>query len=528
MSNTESTDPTLESRGGGGGKKRLWLAAGVVVTIVAVIGGIALATTGDGTASASGTGSAPSANPNASVTVGLVLEPTNLDIRATAGAALDQVLIDNVYEGLLTRTAAGKLVPSLASAWKVSSDALTYTFTLKDGVTFSNGDPLTSQNVVWSIKNLIDKKLVESASLGSVKDVSAPNKATVQIRLASPYPDLLWALSGRAGLVLDAAATNDLKTSAIGSGPYLLDTWKQGDSITLKRNNGYWGKDKAKVAEVVVRYITDPNAAVNAVLSGDLDVLAPVTATLRPQVDKLKGVRVVEGDAPDKFVLAFNNAKAPFTDIRVRQAVRYAIDHKALVTARGGVDQVLGGPITSSDPGYEDLSALYPHDPTKAKTLLADAGFSGGLALKLTIPSFYGAEIPDLLTSQLAEVGIILTVKRVEFSTWLSDVFTKKNYDLSIVDHAENHDFGAWANPDYYFGYANKDVHNLYAQSQTASTADGSDALLRKAARIVSQDAAADWLFNYRTLTVVSNRVHGFPTDAVNSRLDLTGLSAAS
>jgi len=322
-----------------------------------------------------------------------------------------------VYEGLVSRAADGTITPSLASDWEVSDDALTYTFTLEPDIVFSNGDALTSEDVVWSIDQALATDAVDAATLGNVADIAAPDDQTVVITLDTPNPDLLWALSGRPGLVLDEeAADADLKTTAIGSGPYLLTEWKQGDSITLTRNADYWG-EPAQVSSVVFRYITDTNAAVNALNSGDLDVLAPISADLRDQVaDPTTALTV--GAASDKFVLAFNNGAEPLSDQKVREAIRYAIDHDALIEARGGVEAPLGGPITPGDPGYEDLTGLFPHDPDKARQLLAEAGHPDGLTLTLTQPNIYGTTLSDLLTSQLAAVGITLEVDSVDFSTW--------------------------------------------------------------------------------------------------------------
>ncbi|WP_084635210.1 ABC transporter substrate-binding protein [Propionicicella superfundia] len=465
------------------------------------------------------------ADTDATLTVGLTLEPTNLDIRKTSGAALEQVLIGNVYQGLVSRATDGSIKPALATEWKISDDALTYTFTLAEGVTFSNGDALTAKTAAQSIQSVIDDKLLGSEYLGSVKSVTAADDTTLTIVLTQPYPDLLWALSGRAGLVLDPAATNDAATTAIGSGPFTLESWKQGDSLTLARSASYAG-DKPKVAKVVFRYITDTNAALNALKAGDLDVLAPVDGNLVSQLstDEFTTTR---GQASDKFVLAFNNTVSPLSDKRVRQAIRYSIDHEAIIKARGGADTALGGPIPEGDPGYEDLTGLYTRDVAKAKSLLAEAGYADGLTLTLTIPSFYGDVLPNLLTSQLAEAGITLKTTSVEFATWLQDVYTNHDYELSIVDHAESHDFGSWANPDYYFGYDNAEVQKLYAESQVATSTETSSDLLAQAAKIVSEDAAADWLINFRTVTAVRAGVEGFPTDQINNRLDVSTVTVA-
>lgn len=536
-------EPALVDRRAERQRRRRWIVGGAIgAVVVAVVAVIALNVGGDDATAAAGQTPPPAdasdaptgasdepaggTDPDAVVTVGLTLEPSNLDIRTTSGVALDQVLIDNVYEGLVSRTVDGDVAPSLAAEWEVSEDALTYTFNLVEGVTFSNGNALTSEDAVWSIRQVIDEELRDADLLASVDEITAPDETTVEITVTQPDPNLLWALSGRAGLVLDSEATNDLKSSAIGSGPFLLTEWKQGDAITFERNDDYWA-DPAGVAGVVFRYLTDENAAVNALNSGDLDVLAPIVTLLRDQVEA-DGVELVEGEASDTFVLAFNNGVEPFTDLRVRQAIRYAIDHEALVVARGGVDALLGGPIAPGDPGYEDLTGLYPYDPERATALLADAGYDDGLELELVIPSFYGTTFPDLLTSQLAAVGITLTTRSVEFPAWLEDVYTNKDYQLSIVDHAESRDFASWADPDYYFAYDNAEVQDLFAQSQVALTPEESSALLAQAARIVSEDAAGDWLTNFRTLTAVRESVQGFPTDYVNARLDLSGLTVAA
>ncbi len=504
----------------------MWAGVGlIIVVIIGIVLALTLRSGSDADASTSGVAQSGDTDPvtDATVRIGLTLEPTNLDIRTTSGVALDQILIDNVYEGIVSRASDGSIVPSLASSWTVSEDALTYTFTLQPGVTFSNGDALTARTAADSINQAIQTQAVDAVSLGDVKSVDAPDDTVLIVTLNTPNPNLLWALAGRPGLVLDPSATNDLKSSAVGSGPYLLSDWKQGDSITLTRNDSYWG-EPAKVKSVVLRYITDNNAAVNALNSGDLDILAPINADLQTQVAD-STTQLVEGDASDKFVLAFNNASGPLTDVRVRQAIRYAIDHPALVQARGGVDGLLGGPITPGDPGYRDLTALFPHDVDKAKQLLVDAGYADGLTLTLTTPNIYGTTFSDLLTSQLSEVGITLQTNSVDFSTWLTDVYTNKNYELSIVDHAESHDFASWANPDYYFGYNNPQVQDLYSRASIATTGEEQDSLLAEAAQVVSQDAAADWLTNFRTVIAIRSGISGVPTDRINSRLDLTSLS---
>lgn len=464
-------------------------------------------------------------DPDATLTVGLVLEPTNLDIRHTSGAALEQVLIDNVYEGLVTRTQDNEVTERLASSYEVSEDGLTYTFTLHDGVTFHSGTALTSADVVASLQAVKDDESLQGhAELAGVASIAAPDASTVVVTLANPDHNFLFALTGPAGLVFQSGDTTDLKSAANGTGPFTLDRWAKGSSITFLRNDEYWG-DAAGVGEVVFQYIPDFTAGVNAALDGSLDVLTAVDPNLAPQLEKSAEFVLTEGRTTDKGTLAFNNAKAPLDDVRVREALRLAIDHKALVQAVGA-GETLYGPIPELDPGYEDLSDVASYDPERAKELLKEAG-QDDLELTLTTPSFYGTTIPQVLVSDFSKVGVTLKVRSVEFATWLEDVYTNKDYDLSYVLHVEPRDFVNFTNPDYYFGYDNAEVQRLYTEAIAEIDPEKSAELLAEAARLVSEDHAADWLYNGATITALIPGVQGFPEDSINSRIDLLGVTVS-
>lgn len=465
-------------------------------------------------------------DPAATLTVGLVLEPSNLDIRRTSGAALEQILIDNIYEGLVTRTQDNEIEPLLASDYEVSPDGLTYTFTLNEGVTFHSGEALTSADVVASYEAVrTDDTLQGNAEFANVASIVAADATSVVITLVEPNQNFLFSLTGPAGLVFRAGDTTDLQTAENGTGPFTLQNWSKGSSITFDRFDEYWG-EPAGMAEVVFEYIPDFTAGVNAALDGSLDVLTAVDPNLAPQLDESGQFALTTGRTTDKATLAFNNAKAPLDDVRVREALRLAIDHEALVEAVGS-GQTQFGPIPELDPGYEDLSELAPYDPDRAQELLAEAG-QEDLELTLTIPSFYGTTVPQVLVSDFAKVGVTLDVESVEFAAWLDDVYTNKDYDLSFVLHVEPRDFGNFADPEYYFGYDNAEVQRLYAEALVEIDEEASAGLLAEAARIVSEDHAVDWLYNGATITAVSPLVTGFPQDSINSRINLAGVAVAS
>lgn len=518
-----STDPTLQASA----KKRSqsptkWVITGIIIAVIVAM--IALAIT----LKPKQDNAAGSQKAASSIAIGLKLSPTNLDIRNTAGSALDQVLIGNVYQGLVARNANNEVVPALAKRWEVSDDGLRYTFHLHNNLTFSNGDPLTAQDVVWSINQLIEKQYHDADMLKNFKSISAPNEHTVVIELSKPYSNLLWALTGRAGLVFDKDAKYVAKTQAIGSGPYLVKKFTPNQSIELTCNPHYWGK-APKTDNITIKYYADDSAAVNALKSHEVQVLAPISANLaKPFEQDSEHYTVAAGDGTDKYVLAMNNSSdKPTGDKRVREAIRYAIDHDEIIASRGGADKALGGPIPSLDPGYEDLTRLYPHDVNKAKQLLKEAGYTKEHPLKLTLTysNTYGSEIGDQLRAQLKQVNIDLSVRMVEFSTWLNDVYTNKSYDLSLVDHNESHDITQWANPQYYYNYNNPEVTKLIEEAQSATSTVQRDELLKQAARIISKDAAADWLLNYRVTTAMCKGVEGFE---VNMNQTLMPLDAVT
>lgn len=513
-----STDASLNARvkqpDSGHHKPVIWMIA--VLVVVALIVCIAVVNSR----------SRKTATPTQSdsVAIGIKLAPVSLDIRNQSGSALEQLLIGNVYEALVSRNSNNEVEPGLAKSWTISNDGLTYTFKLNEHMNFSNGDTLDATDVVWSINQLKAKQYYNSDQVENLKQASASDATTVKLTLSRPDANMLWYLSGRPGLVFDKDAHYDAKTTAVGSGPYVVKSFDSSSKLVLQANPKYWGSaHKARTTTVTVRFLPDDNAALNALTSGDVQVLSPVNANMTGKLKSSGKYTVKATEGSDKFVLAFNCTGAKTADKRVRQAIRYAINHKEIIASRGGVDAALGGPIPSVDPGYEDLTGLYPYNPAKAKSLMQQAGYSTNHPLKLTLTyaNVYGSELGEQLRSQLSRIGIDLNVNTVEFSTWLQDVHTNGDYDLSLVDHAESHDFYKWTQPDYYYHYDNAQVQALYAKALAATDEQDSAQYLKQAARIVSEDAPADWLFAYRVSVAQAKGVTGFPSRLTQSVLPL-------
>ena len=244
--------------------------------------------------------------------VGLILEPASLDFTRVDGAAIPQVLLTNVYETLVKQDENGKIVPGLAAAWTVSDDRKTYTFDLTPNAKFSNGDPFTADDAVFSINRV---KTAWLTSLGKAMNVVAEAKAVspnqLQVTLAKPSNDWLFRMTTRIGAMMDPKGVDAVATKPVGTGPYLFGTWKRGDSITLTANPDYWGT-KPAYWTVVLKYFKDGTALNNALLTGTINVIGTVQAPESlAQFSGNSTYQVIEGTTNGEVVLSFNNAKAP-------------------------------------------------------------------------------------------------------------------------------------------------------------------------------------------------------------------------
>jgi peptide/nickel transport system substrate-binding protein len=498
-----------------------------------VVAGTALALTvvacdAGSKAGSDGSGGGASKSGEDALSVGLVAVPASLDFTTVDGAAIPQALLNNVYDGLVKLDQNGEIQPDLAKSWQVSDDRKTYTFDLVDNATFSNGEKFTADDAVFSINRVMsDWTISLKAAMDVVQEAKALSPSQLQVTLKEPSNDWLYRMTTRIGAMFSKTGVDNLATKPVGTGAYTLAKFNRGDSIALARNDDYWGK-KPFFASVTLKYFKDATALNNALITGTIDVIGTVQAPESlAQLTKDDRFQVIEGVTNGEVVLSFNDSKAPFTDKRVRQAVRYAIDHKALVdTCWAGRGTLIGSMVPPTDPWYEDLTGVYPHDPEKAKALLAQAGQSSP-TLRLRLPSLpYAQSCGQVVKSQLAQAGINAKIDTLEFpAQWLQTVFTNHDYDMSIVAHVEPHDMAAvFGNPKYYTQYDNPRVQKLFSAADTGTEQEQTDDL-KQAARTLSEDAAADWLFLLPNLVVAEKGITGLPKNAIAESFDLTRLA---
>jgi peptide/nickel transport system substrate-binding protein len=500
--------------------------ARTAVALVAAAGLLAAAACSAGSSSSPG-GSTGGSGAGQSLAVGLVAEPASLDFTTADGAAIPQALLGNVYNGLVRQDDNGKIQPDLAKSWTISPDRKTYTFTLVDNAKFTNGAPFTAADAVFSINRVKSNWTISlKAAMDVVQEAKAVSPTQLQVVLSKPSNDWLFRMTTRIGAMFSQTGVDKLATEPVGTGPYKFGSWKRGDSIVLQRNDAYWGT-KPFFDQVTLKYFKDPTALNNALLTGTINVIGTVQApeSLSQFTSNAK-YQVIEGTTNGEVVLSFNNSKPVFKDKRVRQAVRQAINHQALLdTCFAGRGKLIGSMVPPTDPWYEDLTGVASYDQAKAKSLLQAAGASGA-SLRLRLPTLpYATSCGQVVKSQLEQVGLKVQIDQLEFpAAWLTTVFKNADYDMSIISHVEPRDLGAVFNAKYYTRYDDPQLQQLLAAAD-AGDEQTQIAEMKKAARRLSEEAAGDWLFLLPSLVVADKNITGLPTNAITESFDVSRLA---
>jgi peptide/nickel transport system substrate-binding protein len=401
----------------------------------------------------------------------------------------------------------------------VSEDGLTYTLTLRDDVTFHSGKALTSADVKASIEAVLseDSQSARKSSFGTITGIETPDDSTVVVTLAERSISFIYNLSYV--WIVNADAT-DLETTEDGTGPYTLGEWKRGSSLSLERFDDYWG-DAAASEEVVFNYFTDATALSNALLTNEIDIVTSVQSPdALTQFNDNADYVVSDGDSTTKEILVFNDRVAPFDNVDVRKAVYSAIDtEKLLNSIWGDYGTLIGSMVPPTDPWYEDLTQENPYDIELAKQLLASAGVPEGFEFTLDTPSYDPHPVvAEFVQSELAKVGITVTINTISSDEWYSKVYKAQDFTATLQEHVNDRDVVWYGNPDFYWGYNNPQVTAWVDEAEAAATTDEQTEKLKLVGEQISKDAASVWLYLYPQIVVASSDVSGYPVNGLNSQ----------
>ncbi len=452
-----------------------------------------------------------------SITVGIAQDLDNsLDPYKMTAAGTREVMF-NIFEGLVKPDKDGNFVHAVAQSYNVSSDGLVYTFTLRENVRFHNGAVCTADDVMYSFETCAST----SVTAALVEALSAVRGYEIQgnqfiINLSAPNPDFL---SYVCNVSIVPRGYDGQATHPVGTGPFKFASRRVLDNFVIVRNDDYYGT-KAGLAKVTYRILEDNTALFTALNSGSLDLVAHLTADQTQNLTN--GYTVKEGTMNLVQALYLNHNVKPFDDVRVRQALCYAVDVPTLLklTADGH-----GTPVGSSmypafgkyfDPA---LANAYPHDTAKAKELLKQAGYEKGFSFTIKVPSNYQPHVDaaTVLVEQLKAVGITAKIQLVDWSTWLSEVYKGRDFEATITgfDSSTLNASGMLArwetgNGKNMINYSNADYDAAYRAARQTSDDAAQTQYYQQCLAILSQDAANVYLQDLADFVAMNPKLKGY------------------
>lgn len=431
-------------------------------------------------------------------------EPDQLDPHKTSAYFSFEVL-ENVFDTLVEPDAALEMRPALAESWDVSPDQLSWTFHLRPGVTFHDGSPLHADDVEFSYRRIIDEKLANVDKFSAVTDVQAVDPLTIVIRLKQPTPNLLTNLGGFKGMAIVQrrnVESGAIATRPIGTGPFVFQSQKSGDSITLTANPSYWG-GAPKIPGVTFRFITEPSTALSALQAGEIDWTDAIPTQRVAQLRDDDSLHLAVTASNDYWYLALNEAHKPWDDVRVRRAVAYGIDRDAIVQATSyGTAAANQLAIPEGNPWYTEYRR-YRYDPDTARRLLDEAGVSGA-DLDMLVTGEYPETVTaaQVIADNLAPLGITVNIRTVDFATWLDEQNSGK-FDMLIMGWLGNID-----PDDFYYAqhhtngtsnaqkFSDPEVDRLLDAGRVETDRRARFEDYRRAAHIIADEVSYIYLYN--------------------------------
>jgi peptide/nickel transport system substrate-binding protein len=452
---------------------------------------------------------------------------TGVDITTTDPQAQptrwDAIVASNMFDGLLARNRDMKIVPALAEKWQVSPDGRTITFTLRKDVKFHNGEPFDASVVKFSFDRLMRpdyKSQSQGPFKGILQEVKVLDPATVALVFSKPNPAILPYLVTTAGYFfavppkyIKEVGEEGFIKKPVGTGPFQFVQWQKDDRLTLQANAQYWG-GKPHVDRLVFRVIPEAGTRVAALLAGEVHIVSGLSPDDQPRIDSSTVAGTKRVQSTRRIYIQWNKDVKALQDVRVRQAINYAVDKEAIVKSLlGGNGFPMGTPVISFEFGANPDVKPYPYDPAKARELLASAGHGSGLSLSLDTPAgryTKDKEVAQAVAGYLEKVGIKTAVQVKEWATYTADERNRKLSALSLwgwgagglmdADLALTPFFTKLSSRPYSVNFTDPKAEELIIAARTEMNVDKRAGLYREANRILHDQAV--WLFMHNQADV--------------------------
>lgn len=363
-------------------------------------------------------------------------DPEGLDPQRTA-AVSTLTVASNIFDTLITCDSNWNLKSDLAKDWDISDDGMEITFHLNEGVLFHNGREMTADDVKYSFERLKDAESPKASMYENIIGIEVIDPYAIKFTTEKLDVDLLYSFAYPWTAIVPQECADDLKTNPVGTGAYKFVEWTPQEAIKLVRNDDYFG-DKAKIQNVEFQLIPDATSQLAALMVGDINI-TEVTADQIDVLNNTDGVKGYSVPINSIQILALNQENEYLSNEKVRQAIAMAIDKDEIInTVVWGNGTKIGSHLPVSSPYYIDTSDVMPYDVEKAKALLAEAGYPDGFTISLKLPKSYQTHVDagQIIADQLGKIGITCNVEIIEWAAWMSDVYTDKKYDMTVIAHS--------------------------------------------------------------------------------------------
>ncbi len=446
--------------------------------------------------------------------------PDTLDPHKTSGTLTFQTL-KSVYDTLVEPDQEGKLVPALAESWEVSGDGKTWTFFLRKGVVFHNGEGLTAADVKATFERIKSEEIASPNrnEFEPITSIETPDDYTVVLKLNEPWSPLIGTLGSGWGAILPKSlidSGHDFTSQPVGTGPFRLTEWVRDSKIVLSKNEEYWMKGMPKLDTVVMNIIPERSVQVQGLITGEVDISYIIDEEDAPILEDSGEVTVDRYPSALILVMPMNCRHPVLSDLRVRQAITQAIDKQKVLDVAYGGGNIIATFMDYSNAYYKDFTDLYPYDPQRARSLLAQAGVGDDVVLEMSLPQNYPPHVKagELYQEMLSKVGLNVELKLVDWSTWISDVYRQAKYDLTAIGHTGKLDpHGTLANygrEGRYVRWINEECAQLIDKAAVTTGFEARKKLYDRALETMAKEAPFMYLGSSLRRLAYRNNVRGF------------------
>jgi peptide/nickel transport system substrate-binding protein len=430
----------------------------------------------------------------------------------------------SMYDQLVVRDASFKIVPWLATSWENPNDT-TWVFHLRQGVKFHNGEAFNANTVKWSFERFVapETKNIYASMLGPVANVEATDDYTVRVTTKDPFPALLENLAY--GVYMGPPDTMqkqgaDFFKSPVGTGPYKFVSWAPGEKLVVEAAGSHFGGDP-KIKTIAWQPVTEGSTRVAQLRTAEADLITSVSPTQISELDGQPGISVTKIPSQSFLVLIMNSGRPPFNDLKVRQAMNFAVDKESIIkTLLGGNGTVLPAPAGPAHEGFDpNLGVIYPYDPDKAKSMLAQAGLSSGFSITLDTPDgryLQDRAIAEAIAGMLGKVGVQVKVNPYEWGAFVKLLGDKTSDILLIQQGGSTTDallptcFSSKIKGLPWLGYTNPDADALIDKARATVNYDERYKTYGQLIKLLQQDAPWVYLHYQTNIFGIRDRVKGF------------------